>query len=80
MKMQDNIFADMKVSYKEVYKRASRRVEKRRFKKYRFYKRISGPVTILAILALLDEHVTSHYEGQFKPPLKVVVVTRKLKM
>ena len=34
------------------------RVEKRRFKKYRF---ISGPVTTLAIPALLGEHVTGPY-------------------
>ena len=31
---------------------------------------------MLAIPALLGEHVTGPYEGQLKPPLEVVVVTR----
>ena len=31
---------------------------------------------MLAIPALLGEHVTGPYEGQSKPPLEVVVVTR----
>ena len=30
---------------------------------------------MLAIPALLGEHVTGPYEGQLKPPLEVVVVT-----
>ena len=58
---------------KKYTKKASRRVEKRRFKKYRF---ISGPVTTLAIPALLGAHVIGPYEGQPKPPLEVVVVTK----
>ena len=57
----------------KIYKRASRRVEKRRSTKYRF---ISGPVTMLEIPALLGEHVIGPYVGQFKPPLEVVVMTR----
>ena len=48
------------------------RPDKRIFKKYCF---ISGPVTTLAIPALLGEHVTGPYEGQIKPPLEVVVVS-----
>ena len=44
----------------EEHKRAGRRIEERRFKQYRF---ISGPVTMLAIPALLGEHVTGPYEG-----------------
>lgn len=31
---------------------------------------------MLAIPALLGEHVTGPYEGQLKPPLEVVVVTK----
>ena len=45
---------------KKIHKRASRGIKKRRFKKYRF---INGPVTVLAIPALLGEHVTGPYEG-----------------
>lgn len=32
---------------------------------------------MLAIPALLGAHVNGPYEGQFKPPLEVVVVTSK---
>lgn len=35
---------------------------------------------MLAISALLGEHVTGPYEGQSKPPLEVVVVTRLMKL
>ena len=36
----------------------------------------SSPVTTLAIPALLGAHVIGPYEGQPKPPLEVVVVTK----